>query len=106
MKQFQFIPGFWQRPQLSSAGTPAWTATQQIHADVLLQVLHLSAQRRLREPKLRSGFGELQRFTRRQKISQMSEFHSRVPLFRKSIAAHGTWIFFCRVWGSPTVDCA
>jgi hypothetical protein len=53
----------------------ARTAFQKVHTDFLLQILHLTAQRRLRYPKLGSRFGEVQCFTHRQKISQMPQFH-------------------------------
>jgi len=39
------------------------TTTQEVHADFILQILHLPAQRRLRDPKLRRGLREVQGFT-------------------------------------------
>jgi NAD(P)-dependent dehydrogenase (short-subunit alcohol dehydrogenase family) len=50
----------------------ARAAAQKVHADLILQVLDLSAQRRLRDSKSRGGLGEVQRFADRQKVSQMS----------------------------------
>ena len=41
----------------------AWTAMQEVHADLILQVLHLPAQCRLPDSKLRRSLGEVQRFT-------------------------------------------
>src|SRR5712671_6493285 len=67
------------------------TTTQQIHADFILQILHLAAQRRLRYPKLCRRPGETQCLTNRQKISQMPEFHCCVPLCRKGMAAQLKW---------------
>jgi hypothetical protein len=48
------------------------TAAQKVHADLIFQVLYLSAQGRLRDSKPRSGLGEVQGFTNRQKVSQVS----------------------------------
>ena len=68
----------------------ARAAAQEVHADLILQVLHLSAQGGLRDSKLRGRLGELQGFTNSQKVSQMSKFHCPSPLCRKSMAAQGT----------------
>jgi hypothetical protein len=50
----------------------ARAAAQKVHADLIFQVLYLSAQGRLRDSKPRCGLGEVQNFTNRQKISQVS----------------------------------
>src|SRR5262245_58706856 len=67
----------------------ARASAQKVDTDLLLQVPHLSAQRRLRNVKPRSGLGEVQHFPDHQKVSQMSQFHRWTPLCRKSMAARG-----------------
>ena len=49
----------------------ARAAAQKVHSDLILQVLDLPAQRRLRDSKSRGGLGEVQRFANRQKVSQV-----------------------------------
>src|SRR5205814_1387092 len=51
------------------------TTFEQVHADLILQVLHLAAQRRLSDAQSCRRFGKVQRFGDRDKISKMSEFH-------------------------------
>ena len=65
-----------KKPSFRRENYATRTETQEVHANFILQVLHLSAQRRLRHPKLRSCLGKFQRFTNRQKVSQMEELHS------------------------------
>jgi hypothetical protein len=65
-------------------------AAQKIDTDLILQVLNLSTQCWLRDSKAGSGFSEVQEFTNRQKVSQVSQFHRRNPLCRKSMAARQT----------------
>jgi hypothetical protein len=45
----------------------------------------------LRDSNSRGRRGELQGFTKSQKVSQMSEFHCPSSLCRESMAAQGTW---------------
>jgi len=49
----------------------ARTAAQKVYADLILQVLDLSAQRRLRDSNSGGGLGEVQRFASRQKVSEV-----------------------------------
>jgi hypothetical protein len=51
------------------------TAAQEVHANFILQVCPCRLKRRLRHPKLRGCLGKFQRFTNRQKVSQMAELH-------------------------------
>src|SRR6476661_3605702 len=66
-------------------------AAQKVHADLVLQVPDLSAQRRLRDSKSCRGLGEVRGFADRQKVSQMPEFHGAILSYQKSIAAQQTW---------------
>src|SRR5262249_14174975 len=69
----QKLADFFQKEfSLGGKGYAARAATQKIHPDLILQVLDLSAQRRLRDSKPRGGLGEVQGFTNRQKVSQVS----------------------------------
>ena len=54
----------------------ARAALEQIHADFFLQILHLPAQRRLRNAQVRRRLREAQRFAHGEKISEMPEFHA------------------------------
>jgi hypothetical protein len=81
-----------KKPSFRRENYATRTETQEVHANFILQVLHVSAQRRLRHPKLRGCLGEFQHFTNRQKVSQMwSPLHSPTPLCRESMATQGTW---------------
>ena len=81
-----------KKPSFRRESYATRTETQEVHANFVLQVLHVSAQHRLRHPKLRGWLGEFQRFTNRQKVSQMlSQLHSPTPLCRESMATQGTW---------------
>src|SRR5204863_7275110 len=62
-----------------------------VHADLILQIGHLPAQRRLSDSQPRRRFGEVQRFRRCHKISQMPQFHRSRALCRKGIATQATW---------------
>ena len=79
-----------KKPSFRRENYATRTETQEVHANFMLQVLHLSAQRRLRHPKLRGCLGEFQRFTNRQK-SIADVVASPTPLCRESMATQGTW---------------
>src|SRR5436190_5573742 len=83
----------------------AWAAFHQVHADLIFQISHLPAQRRLSDSQPRGRFGEVQRFRHCQKISQMPQFHRSRALCRKGIAAQATWYWAdSSTWGKMGAD--
>jgi len=69
----------------------ARTALEQVHTDLIFQVLHLTTQRRLRDAQLRCGLGEVQRFTYGHEVTEMPQFHFSTSSCLKSIAVQAMW---------------
>lgn len=58
-------------------GQPQWPATlQQDHAQLILQLLDLPAQRRLGDVQAFGGAGEIQRFPQHLEVTQVAQFHT------------------------------
>jgi hypothetical protein len=81
-----FTRPFEEEFSIRSGCHTARTALEQVYTDFIFQVVHLPAQRRLRDAQLRCGPGEVQRFTYGHEVPEMSQFHFSTPSCLKSIA--------------------
>src|SRR5262249_7808925 len=68
----KFADFFQKEFSLGGKGYPPPATTQKIHSHLILQVLNLSTQCRLRDSKSHRRLCEVQGFTNRQKVSQVS----------------------------------
>jgi hypothetical protein len=57
---------------------------------LILQVVDLPAQRRLRDSESRGGFGQVPRVANRQKVSQVPKFHGAILSCRKGTTEQQT----------------